>query len=286
VHEILETQLAPRIAQKSANAVKTDRRDFYYFKRKSTGRRCSCFTEETSPENGCPICYGAGIVGGYDKFGTQTEVIDVTHPDLFLMNVEPTYQESPRPLYFKLINGYDVGYIEAKIRLHNNTGIIDTFYLGQPKFNKGTELFVITPDGNEHLIKEDRDFEQFLSYDEIKIRIVLRALNERPLVSHFLLRYKILSNQIIAGDLARAEENPSLSNLGIIDMYQEIPIFFAGDNIQMISPEDLLYRIQDGRRFKITAIKENKVAQTLTSVDATARYIIPSVDVGATNVLI
>ena len=111
IHDIVRDQLAPRIQTKSANAVLTDRRYFLYYRRRRTGRRCSCFLTETSPENQCPICVGTGIVGGFDKFGTITEILDYTTPNLIMVNVEPNFKEDTRPVYLKLIDGKDEGYI-------------------------------------------------------------------------------------------------------------------------------------------------------------------------------
>ena len=70
INELVQEQLVPRIKSMSANAVTVDRRDFYYYKRKRTGRRCSCYATDTSPDNQCQICYGKGIVGGFEKYGT------------------------------------------------------------------------------------------------------------------------------------------------------------------------------------------------------------------------
>jgi len=92
VHQVIKEQLAPRIAQKSANAVLSDRRAFFYYKRKKNGRRCSCFGNETSPDSDCLVCYGTGFVGGYDKYGTHSEIIDYTRSYVFASGIEFDYE--------------------------------------------------------------------------------------------------------------------------------------------------------------------------------------------------
>lgn len=283
VHEIVRDQLAPRIQTKSANAVLTDRRYFLYYRRKRTGRRCGCFLTETSPENQCPICIGTGIVGGFDKFGTITEVLDYTTPNLIMVNVEPNYTEDTRPIYLKLMEGKKNGYIEGILPIKNNIRAIDNFMIFQPIFNRGTTIFAIDPNNNQAEIKDRADLIPFLAFDKVKIRIEFTKIDERPLVSHFLLRYQIKEDMQIWGDIPQSEQEPTSTDFGQFEMYQEIGIFFPYRPVLKYRNEDVLYRISDGRMFKIVMVKENIVANVLTSTDVRARYLIKDIDVGVTR---
>jgi hypothetical protein len=283
-HEILREQ-AQRIQTMTANAILTDRREFFYYKRKKTGRRCSCFLTETSPDNQCHVCLGVGVVGGYDKHGTITEILDFTSPGLVLVNVEPTLSEDTRPVYLKLSKGATFGYAECEVPVRANVGEIDTYMLFQPIFNRGAKLFAVDPVGNKTEIKGCDDWKPFLEFDKIKIRVEFSGGDERPLISHVMLRYKILPDLKIYGDVERAQENLAGHQFGFYDMYAEIQIAFDGKTIRNFQNEDVLYRLEDQRRLKITAVTDNFFASTLTSSDIRARNLISEIDKGSFNLL-
>lgn len=286
VHDIIRDQLAPRIQTKSANAVLSDRREFYFYRRKRNGRRCSCFETETSPDNQCAVCIGTGIVGGFDKHGTVTEVLDYTTPNLIMVNVEPNFNEDTRPVYLRLNENAQKGYVEGIIPIKNNIGKVENFMLYQPIFNKGTKVIATCPLGNSREIKEPFDLEPFLAFDKVKIRIEFTKIDQRPIISHFLLRYKIKDEMIIWGDIPRSEEQYAGIETGIFETYKELTIFFPYRPILKFRNDDVLYRCVDGRMFKIVIANENIVANILTSTDVTARYLIKDIDVGITRHLL
>jgi len=286
VHEIIRDQLVPRIQTKSANAVLSDRRYFQYYKRKRTGRRCSCYLTETSPENQCPICIGTGVVGGFDKFGTVTEILDYTTPNLVMVNVEPNLSDDTRPVYFRLNDDADFGYVEGVLPIRNNIGIVDNFMLYQPIFNVGTKVYAIDSNNTAVQLKDREDIVPFLISDKIKIRIEFTRSDERPLVSHFLLRYNAVESITIWGDIPVSEAEPNTSEFGQFEIYQELNVFFPYRPVLNFHYEDVLYRCSDGKLFKITMVKENIVSNILTSTDVRARYLIRDIDVGLTRNLL
>ena len=104
VHKQAIEQLLPQIAAESEQASKPVRQVFHYLRKKLSGRRCSCFTVETSPDGFCQICFGSGYVGGWDLHGCRSEIIDVTHPNLKLVNIKAAFDEGVRPTPFMLID--------------------------------------------------------------------------------------------------------------------------------------------------------------------------------------
>lgn len=282
VHQVVKDMLAPRIAQKSANAVATDRREFFYFKRRTMGRRCSCFQEETMPEATCPICFGTGIVGGYDKYGTDLRVIDATSTDVFLYNMEMTFEENPRPLFFKLVDGAPEGYMEFDLEIGKNALKMEHMLVGQPKFNKSTKLEVLEP--VQKVIEHMNDFNELLGHEKLRVRITVYDEESRPWLSHFYFRYHIQDDLLIFGDQANTMVSPELDQFGVYEAFNEIPIFFAGKCLNLYDTEDFIYRLQDGQRLKIVDITRNVVANTITSIDTTARFLVPNVDTGAFRV--
>ena len=286
VHEIIRDQLAPRIQTKSANAVLADRREFLYYRRKRNGRRCSCYETETSPDNQCPVCIGTGIVGGYEKNGTIAETLDYTTPNLVMVNVEPNFDEDTRPVYLRLKDGSQRGYAEGVLPLKNNVGKIENFLLYQPIFNRGTKVIATDPNGYSKEIKERSDLEPFLNFGSVKIKIEFTKIDNRPIISHFFLRYQIKEDMVIWGDIPRSEEQYAGIETGSYEAYQEITIFFPYRPIVKFRNEDVLYRCSDGRMFKTVLTNENIVANVLTSTDVRARYLISDIDVGITRHLL
>lgn len=288
VHEIARDQLVPMIQTMSANAVLVDRREFYYFQRKKVGRRCSCYTIESSPDNSCQVCYGVGIVGGYEKFGTISETIDFTTPDLLMVNCEPAYGADSRPVFLQLKDGFNSGYVEATLPIKQNIGAIDTYYLYQPLYTQGTQIFASNSTGSGE-IKKLEDFEPYLADNKITVRIVFNRINnsrpQKHLMSHFMLRYKTQAEQLVYGDIPKSDSGLTLTNVGVFDSYTELSIFFDGKTVRTYGNEDLLYRLYDGKRFKIVQVTPNIVANILTSIDTRARFLIPGMDVGALSVL-
>ena len=289
VHEMARDWMVPQIQTMSRNALLTDRHLFYYYRRKRTGRRCSCYLYETSPDSGCHVCLGTGIVGGYEKHNTVTEIIDFTCPETKLTNIDLTLGEDTRPVYFRLADGYDSGQIEAVFRVRKNIGKLDTYMLFQPVFNKKTKVFAKTMTIPEVLITRAEDLEPLLAEKEIMFRIFMEKGDERPLVSHFLFRYIIHKDMVVFGDTIRAQENLSgISPVGFIDSYQELEIFFDAMQIKRYENEDILYRLKDNKRFKIISLKENRIAGGImnTSNDVVARFCLPNIDLGIHNLLV
>ena len=281
VHRVIRDQLAPRIQKHSRNAVLSDRRPFYYYPKKQSGRRCSCFSIQTSPESACPICLGQGLVGGFEKWGTKTEILDFTQPDLIMVNVSPNLEEDTRPVYLKLNDNAETGYVEGTFELRANVGLMDAYLLSQPIFNRGVKIVAFDPSGNSSYINVLADFEPFLRFSTVRVRLEFTKMDERPLVSHLMLRYKLQEKLLIFGDIDRAGENLQSSQFGQMDLYEEIPIFFDGVHVSKFNNEDILIRLSDMRRFKIVYVKENIVANTITSRDIRARYVIPDLEYGA-----
>jgi hypothetical protein len=284
-HEILRDTVAPMIQTMSANAARIDRREFYYYVRKHTGRRCSCFKIEASPDAHCHVCYGTGIVAGFEKYGTITEVVDATFPNLRLVNMYPTYKEDTRPVFFGIIDPSKPGYILADVPIRANTGKLDTYNLIQPMFSGVTNLYVVDG-GVDNLISDGSDLEPFLGKSSIGFKIEFLPSHKKVLFSHLLLRYSISESPIIWGDITKSEESLlSMNPLGLIDAYQELSIFFDAKRVNKYHNEDLLIRIIDNRRFKIIQVTENRVANINTSNDVRARYLIPGTDIGGFNLI-
>lgn len=260
VNKVIREELAHRIAQKSANAGLSNRRSFYYYKRKNNGRRCSCFGEEISPDSDCGVCLGTGYVGGYDKFGTHLEVIDFTKNELFGYNTNIDFDV--RTLGF---SGKKDSYLEFDVNIPRNKGV-DSYELGVDN-HKNFRLEAIEPISK--VINSGLDFNGL----EGKCKFRLIFLNE-SYFQHIHLRFKILDDIIVYGDCSNYNSSPSSEMFGEFEAMNEIDITFTGMSMKLISNKDILYRLEDGAKLKITDNNKIVVSQVLTSIDAKARFLI------------
>ncbi len=263
VHQVIKEQLAPRIAQKSANAVLSDRRAFFYYKRKNNGRRCSCFGQETSPDSDCSVCYGTGYVGGYDKYGTHTEIVDYTKPYVFTSGVQ--FDHDNRTVGF---SGSAGAFIEADIDFPRNSRGVDTFYLGVD-YTEKFKITVISP--IVKVITKPTDLEQILNLGSMRIRI---EFLKDAYFQFLMIRFRVKEENIVYADIANNFAAPSLDGFGEFESLSEIPMTFAGASMSMIDNKDILYRLEDGAKLKVTSATKNMVAGTLTEVTVNARFLI------------
>jgi hypothetical protein len=263
VHQVIKEQLAPRIAQKSANAVLSDRRAFFYYKRKNNGRRCSCFGQETTPDSDCSVCYGTGYVGGYDKYGTHTEIIDFTKPYVFASNIKFDFDN--RTVGF---SGSAGSFIEADVEFPRNSRSVDTFFLGVDHLEK-FKVTVVSP--SVKVINKPEDLNQFLNLGSMRIRI---EFLDDAYFQFLMMRFTIKEDYIVYADIANNFAAPSLDGFGEFESFAEIPMTFAGSSMSMIDSKDILYRLYDGAKLKVTSSTKNIVSGTLTEVTVNARFLI------------
>lgn len=275
-HQIAQTQLIPQIVNRSRNAIRVNRQDFMFFQRKQAGRRCSCFSIEQSPDGSCGVCFGVGFVGGYDKYGCESEIVDVSRPGLRLVNVEPNYDARTRPVLFRLIEGATRGFIECDIDVRSNVRMIDCLQLRDSVSDRrvsGTKLLVLA--GSDWVPMTEQVLSTMLANPRITVRIEMtRRLTSTssPLVSHALLRYRKLERPRIIADIPRRRKSIVLEEFGISDRFETISIVIA-DEPRNIATEDFFYMISEGTRWKVIDESENKPGGIMTSHDVSCRLI-------------
>lgn len=263
VHAVIKDQLAYRIAQKSSNAGMSDRRAFFYYKRKTNGRRCSCYGDELSPDSDCGVCYGTGFVGGYDKYGTFTEVIDFTRAKIFTYNTRLDFDV--KTIGFA---GNTGSYIEFSMILPKNGKEIDAFYFGVDK-QEAFNLEIISPFSKIIEVKDD-----LKDAMGIEVRARINFLQDDSYFQYLIIRTAVLNDITIYGDCANYISAPNSELFGEFETMQEIDITFTGMNMSVVSNKDIMYRLQDGAKLKITDNNRVIVSSVLTSINAKARFLI------------
>jgi hypothetical protein len=274
-NRIAQEQLIPRIVHQQRNAVRVNRQEFFFYRRKQAGRRCSCWAIEQSPDGACSVCYGVGIPSGYDKWGCESEVIDVSRPGLRMLNVEPDYAAQTRPVLFGLVDGATRGYVECDVDVRTNVRMVDRLDLiatGDPKFTTSRLMLQAGPDFTQ---ATDAAVSSALANPRITFRIEMARQNANtptPRVSHVLLRYRKLERPRVIADIPRRRKSIVLEEFGISDRFETINLVFA-DEPRTVSTEDMMILIQEGTRWKCIDESENRPGGILTSHDVTARLI-------------
>jgi len=275
-HDIATEQLIPRIAERNKKAVETVPLYVALFRALNVARRCSCFDIETSPDRHCSACFGVGWVGGYEKYGTTVEVIDVTRGSLRLSNIMPDWDKRRKPIPFKLINGARKGSLEARIRLTSNIGVVDALAAGFD-MPEGTTLraFVRGPSDLSYVGLTQDNLAQRLFNPWVDIRVELERQSpaqESPLLKTVYLRYQNFEDNLIVVNIPRTAKSIALQELGVFDDYSTINCW-TDNKIKSITTEDFFISVEGDTRWKIVSTKDFAPHGQLTSWDLEVRLV-------------
>jgi hypothetical protein len=276
-HIIARDQLIPRIVDRNLDAVAVDRVHFYFYQRNKVGRRCSCWSVETSPDGLCQVCWGTGIVGGYTKWGTVEHILDVSHPIVNTVNVLPAFDQQTTPVMYVLANTATKGYLETRIDLTSNTGVLDLLQVIPHNIQSGNSIVGLVKKNTElNFVELNGDnVEARLDATHLDIRIELTRENPEspiPFFSHMLMRYRIRDDVRIQADIPRQAESMTLAEFGVYDSFSSIQIWTTLEPMK-VTTEDFFHKIDDGKRFKVTESQPNKPLGWSTSHDLQARLV-------------
>lgn len=273
-------ELALRAAQQVDNALSVDTRWFYYYRRRNVGRRCSCVSGEQSQASAtCSVCYGTSVVGGYDKYGTWTEVVDCTYPGLDLINV--VNKPEPRPSRLVLDPLATTGVVQARVRIRPNAGYIDNFHVAM----SGAVTITMRGSNSATWVPATSDNLPSLlnaQYIDFRIRLHRSSIREQsPTFLKLFLRYGLLPKSEIQlpGDIPPNTESISLQEYGFDEQFGTINCVMGSaghgrtSKITTFSNEDFLYNLERARYWKITEVKPNYALGVYMSFDLTARWV-------------
>ncbi len=277
-HAVATQQLIPQITRRSRNAVAVDRVDFYFYQRKQAGRRCSCFAVEQAPAADCLICHGTGYVGGYDKFGCETDVVDYTRPGLRCINVEGNFDEKTRPVMFRLMERALYGVIEFDMEVRANVKMVDALQLQESRRDRRhsrvtAELYQC----GAWVALTDAALSRALYGTSIRGRITMERDNlnvPSPLLTQLLMRYRKLDKPRVHADIPRRRRSVILEEFGVAPTAEMMNLFLA-DNPRSVSTEDIFIMCNEGSRWKVVDESENKPGGILTSHDVMVRLVQP-----------
>lgn len=273
-------ELVKSIGKMTDNALNVDTRWFYYYKRKSVGRVCTCCSaDQATPAAKCVLCYGTGFVGGYDKYGTRSETIDVSYDDFVTTNI--TQRTETLPAAFVLEDGAKAGSIRCSVNIHKNSGFVDSFIVT----SKGSvEVFFRREGATIWTLASTQALTSALQPGKIEFNIVLKRDHETqasPVFLRVFLRYGVLpkDEMMIRGDLPTNTETVSLQEYGMDEQLGTVQLVMgsAGKKKPMklttFTIEDFVYYIEKGKFWKFTEVRPNFAFGFYTSFDITARYV-------------
>lgn len=268
--------LVPIIARMSQNATNVDPVYFEFFQRLKTGRRCSCWQVETEAQALCVCCFGTGVVVGYNKRGTKTEVFDVTYPNTKCANTTPDYTHPTRPTFWSLVKTAVYGTIEFDFPITSNIGKIDVFDI-QDYQPEGTEIqyYVKAPSEVDFIQLTRAAVSARLGQKKLQIKVVMKRVSpSAPLPKLVCIRfsYKLIPHTEVRVDIPRVQESLTLEEFGIYQSFSS-QTFFMDNTLKNVSTEDFMYNVRDGTRWKIIEVSDNRPLGMLTSWDLTARLV-------------
>lgn len=275
-HAVAEKQLIPRIIQRNKQAAEMDPHYFWFFQRKKQGRRCSCFAIESSPDGLCQVCFGTGVVGGYEKYGTTSEMLDTSHPRLNAVNVRQGFEMQTRPVLFTLAPGALRGYVDFDWDIKPSRRIVDIHQVMSRQVGRGAyvEPFIKTPREEGFVALNETSINERLCDHRATVRVVLRRDNPDspvPALSHVYIRYKLVDDPRVRMDVPRVPESITLAEYGIYDSFSTMTGWLT--EVASVSTEDFFKRIHDGTYWKSIESNPNRPLIQSTSHDITLRLI-------------
>lgn len=277
--------LAKQQIKMNRNSLTVDVRDFYYFRRRNSGRMCSCMLgDENTPNGTCQICFNTGFVGGYDKYGTATEIVDVTHPSLVLTNVHANFEHNTRPVFFVLDDDAKIGTIQATINIrktnHNYVDVLQVYSNITSMENAIVDTMCREHGTNTWLQFNQATMSSILanpSASQIDIIVYMkrRSLNApSPVVSHVYIRYGLLPKQqsIIHADIPRSTESITMQEYGFEEQIGSITMF-TDNTIKTYTIDDFFFYLNKSKFWKLTEVQPLHTMGMHLSFDLTARYM-------------
>jgi hypothetical protein len=282
---MLVQEAVPQMINRAKNALKTNAFLMHVYFKLRSGRRCSCWGKGETPDGYCVSCFKAGYVGGYEKFGCQTSLIDSTHPDLSLVNILPDFKCGRVPIPLALTSKALFGAMEVKVKIAPNNGILDLF-----------KVYATTPKGSSIAIKVRRvDEDSFVDATEENITnrlgsgvIVLRVEMSRtslgvtaPYLKAIRLRYQVRGTTpddvLVTMNIPLGEESFQLQDLGLWETFTTIQLF-TDNTLKAVKNEDFVHNPRDNRRFMIINAKKFDPTNTTVSWLLNARFVQSELD--------
>jgi hypothetical protein len=265
------------IREETKQAVRVAPEYFFFYQRRHTGRRCSCWNIEAAPAGHCTSCWATGFVGGYEKWGCKTEIIDVTYPALTTVNVVPNYSLESRPIMLSLAKTAGFGYVDATVSVPQpNCGLdLPPLLLASVRAGNYVLPYCKVAGEGQWVELNEENLLQRSAASELQVRVWFkRDAPEIPVphMSSLLLRWRLRKDILVPVDIPRIGESKTLEELGVFDSYTEIAMAFD-TTVPIITNDDFLHHERMCKRWKIVEAQPNAPEGINTSWDCQSRLI-------------
>ena len=221
-------------------------------------------------------CYGQGIVGGYNKHGTELFTIDVTHPNIRTVNVVPNYEFKEKPTPLALIEGTTFGFAEFTVPLGTNIGKHDAFLsITKTPANSSIDAFIKSPADQDFVAFTKAAFDQRLTNPSIDIRIEFRrpsGLTESPRFFCLHGRYQRITDLVLIANVPKTQRSQYLGDHGLTDNW-ESQHFYLDNTLKGVTTEDFVSTLDGQTRWKIFNVTPFDPEDQLLSWDVDTRLI-------------
>jgi hypothetical protein len=281
LRKVAQDFVLPQIISKSNMAVEVDRHRFWFYSRKTVGRRCSCWGVEDSPDAYCGVCLGKACVGAFDKFGCHTHVLDVTYPNAVAINVAPDFDAQSRPVRWSLLHKYQAtkGHVEFDVPLQRRGLFVDTY---QAVYNarlgeSSVSLFIKALSDGDFVPLDKDSLTARLNNSSVRIRVVLkRATPEAHVPSFVYLYFRIAvrpaDKLFLLGDVPRKTRSIVLQEYGLQAGLQTVPLYLP---FQGVNPKagDVFYDLEDSTAWKVVEDQNNRPLGLSVSHDLQIKFV-------------
>ncbi len=271
-HIVATTQLVPEIRQMTRNSISFDRREIYYYYKKTIGRECSCVEQNNMASGTCQICWKTGWVGGYDKYGTITEVIDCT---AVFSSCNLIVNPITRPHTIELSEEAYFGYAFWTIPLKQNLGVVDLLQIIDYQEFGTIKYSIDTPSGWAEL--NEVNLKKRLNDNELTIMVEFNRNNlqlNSPKLICIRIRYTNKPTLWVNCDFEHPKDSRALSEFGIYSNWSSQSANLD-DTLGLIHPEDWLFRSDRNELWKVLETDRLDQLSILTGTNITLRLIQP-----------
>ena len=261
------------LREKQITAIEVDRHLFYFYQRKTTGRRCSCWTLESAPRRDCPVCWGTGVPIGYEKFGCWSWVFDASVADVCSVNVGFNIEEQTRPVRWSLMDGCNYGRLEFRVLIPaSDTSVLDAYEVN----HRGCTILIKGPADSDWIPIGNLAQRMGVAYLDFRIEFTRREDGSGAWLEYLFFRKRIKSQDFIqiAADIPRSADSVQFGEYWSVDVWTQIQLYVTGDKLKNITSRDFFKEVNGSGMWKITENNPNKPIGVLISHDITARSVL------------
>lgn len=281
VRQIATRQTYPAIRRRNVLSLDADPVNLYFYQKLLSGRRCTCWGKDANPHVHCANCFGQGIVGGYNKFGTSQVVVDTSLPEVRVVGlVRETELEGPE--VWVLEDEALTGYLEARIHFQGNWGPLDHLSTLHYTPDGSVVRWTIRALGQSQYVPLNRqNLEELFTRPQL---LEVRMECERPgleahspviVNAHLRIKRTPETEIIVKANRPKITHAYALAELGVLDEYTTA-VHWLDHTISQVTSNDWFYNTDEEIRWRVVDVSDLAPQNYLLSREATCRRVLKS----------